>query len=42
MADIPGISPDERDDLLEVERRWLSMARDRQNGGEPRSKNNDA
>jgi hypothetical protein len=33
MAETPGIMPDERDDLLEVERRWLSLARSRQNGG---------
>ena len=26
LADTPGVSPDERDDLLEVERRWLSLA----------------
>jgi hypothetical protein len=33
MADTPGITPDERDDLLEVERRWLSLARSRQERG---------
>ena len=26
LADTHGVSPDERDDLLEVERRWLSLA----------------
>ena len=31
MAEKPGVSPAERADLLEVERRWLSLAR--QNGG---------
>jgi len=29
LADIHGVSPDERDDLLEVERRWLSLAQAR-------------
>jgi hypothetical protein len=33
MADTPDISPDERHDLLEVEQRWLSIARARQKGG---------
>jgi hypothetical protein len=27
IADAPGIRPAERADLLEVERRWLSLAR---------------
>lgn len=27
IADGPGITPAERADLLEVERRWLSLAR---------------
>ena len=26
LADTPGVSLDERDDLLVVERRWLSLA----------------
>jgi hypothetical protein len=32
MAEKPGISQAEKDDLLGVERRWLALARGRPNG----------
>jgi hypothetical protein len=32
MAEKPGVWQAEKDDLLEVERRWLSLARARPNG----------
>lgn len=33
LAHMPGIKPEEKSDLLEVQERWLSIARARQNGG---------
>jgi hypothetical protein len=33
MAEKPGISPGEKADLLEVEKRWLTMGRTRQFSG---------
>ena len=33
LAHIPGTTPEEKADLLEVEQRWLSIARTRQDGG---------
>jgi hypothetical protein len=33
MADTPGVSEAEKADLLEVEQRWLAIARSRHNGG---------
>jgi hypothetical protein len=32
IANLPGITPEEKADLLEVEERWLSLARARLNG----------
>ena len=33
LAHMPGITPEEKADLLEVQERWLSIARARENGG---------
>jgi hypothetical protein len=33
LAQMPGIAPEEKADLLEVQERWLSIARARENGG---------
>ena len=33
LANTPGITPEEKADLLEVERTWLWIAHARQNGG---------
>jgi hypothetical protein len=32
LASIPGLRPEEKADLIEVEQRWLSIARTRQAG----------
>jgi hypothetical protein len=34
MAEKPGLSQAQRDDLLEVEAQWLSLARSRLNGSQ--------
>jgi hypothetical protein len=33
LASLPGTKPDERADLIEVEQKWLSLARDSEFAG---------